>query len=93
MSKTPKSKNYADDAALSAEEMKTARPFRDAAPGLIAVVRKSRGRPAGRSKESVHLSLDKDLLAALRASGRGWQTRANDKLRKAFKLPVVQERI
>jgi uncharacterized protein (DUF4415 family) len=30
--------------------------------------------------------LDADVLAALRASGEGWQTRINDALRASLKL-------
>jgi uncharacterized protein (DUF4415 family) len=46
-----------------------------------------RGRPPGStsptSKQAVKLRLDPDLLAALRASGTGWQTRVNAILREA----------
>jgi len=35
---------------------------------------------------TVKLRLDADVLAALRASGEGWQTRINDVLRAALKL-------
>ena len=48
---------------------------------------KSRGRPkAAVTKEPVKLRLDADVLAALRASGEGWQTRINDALRASLKL-------
>lgn len=46
-----------------------------------------RGRPPGSvaasTKQAVKLRLDPDLLAALRASGAGWQTRVNAILRQA----------
>jgi uncharacterized protein (DUF4415 family) len=45
--------------------------------------RRKRGRPAGGNKEQVTLRLDKDVLAAFKAGGEGWQTRINDALRKA----------
>ena len=49
-----------------------------------------RGRPAGTTqavtKEPVKLRLDADVLAALRASGDGWQTRINDMLRASLHL-------
>tara|TARA_R110002020_G_scaffold266483_33_gene481500 strand:+ start:16568 stop:16897 length:330 start_codon:yes stop_codon:yes gene_type:complete len=46
-----------------------------------------RGRPrADAPKVAVKLRLDPDLLDTLRASGPGWQTRANTALRKAFGL-------
>jgi hypothetical protein len=48
---------------------------------------KARGRPkATLTKEPVKLRLDADVLAALRASGEGWQTRINDTLRASLKL-------
>ncbi len=49
------------------------------------------GRPkAANPKQLVSLRLDPDLLALLRASGPGWQTRANDILRRA--MPELSNR-
>ena len=48
-----------------------------------------RGRPAmldALKKQRVTIMLDPDVLQALKADGRGWQTRANAKLRKALGL-------
>jgi len=87
MHKKSKGRRYADDAPLTAKELRTARPLRNVAPDLAAAIKKARGRPAGRHKESVHLSLDADLVQAMRRTGRGWQTRANALLRKSMKLP------
>ena len=54
------------------------------------IARRQRGRPAGRvkavPKEPVKLRLDADVLAALRATGDGWQTRINDALRASLQL-------
>ena len=48
---------------------------------------KARGRPkAVTTKEPVKLRLDADVLAALRASGEGWQTRINETLRASLRL-------
>jgi uncharacterized protein (DUF4415 family) len=48
---------------------------------------KARGRPkAATTKEPVKLRLDADVLAALRASGEGWQTRINETLRASLRL-------
>ena len=48
---------------------------------------KTRGRPkAVTTKEPVKLRLDADVLAALRASGEGWQTRINETLRASLRL-------
>ncbi len=38
------------------------------------------------TKEAVKTRLDADLLAALRATGDGWQTRINDTLRASMLL-------
>ena len=46
-----------------------------------------RGRPkAATTKEAVKLRLDADVLAALRSTGDGWQTRINDTLRASLHL-------
>jgi len=54
------------------------------------VMARRRGRPAGSvaavSKEPVKLRLDPDVLAALRATGDGWQTRINEMLRASLSL-------
>jgi len=63
-----------DDFDVSAEGM---------AAGLAAR-RKRMGRPP-QGKESVTIRLDSDVLAAWRATGPGWQTRLNERLRS---LPV-----
>ena len=45
-----------------------------------------RGRPPGSVKADVKvpttIRFDQDVLATLRASGRGWQTRVNDVIRE-----------
>ena len=74
-----------DDAPLSAAELRTARPARDAIPHIVEAVRR-RGRPRGESKTLITLRLDKDLIATLRAGGEGWQTRINELLRAAVGL-------
>lgn len=49
--------------------------------------RRRPGRPpAAAAKQLVSLRLDRDVVAALRASGEGWQTRVNDTLRKTMGL-------
>ncbi len=46
-----------------------------------------RGRPAmpeSEKKTRVNIFLDKDVLAHFKATGPGWQTRVNEKLREAL---------
>jgi uncharacterized protein (DUF4415 family) len=54
------------------------------------ITARRRGRPVGsvkeQPKEPIKLRLDADLLAALRASGDGWQTRINEMLRASLHL-------
>ena len=50
----------------------------------VAPLRKIGRPPAENPKQQVTMRLDADLLAALRASGKGWQTRANDILRDSM---------
>ncbi len=75
----------ADDAPLTAAELRTARPAREAIPHIVAAVAR-RGRPKGQSKTQVTLRLDNDVVAKLRAAGDGWQTRVNGLLRAAIGL-------
>lgn len=71
----------------TAEEMSEARPFSEAFPELAEQIRRSRGRPAvADPKQQVTLRLDAEVLARLRASGKGWQSRVNEALRKAVGL-------
>jgi len=52
----------------------------------IEAARQGRGRPAGSgSKEQVAIRFDREVLAAFRAGGKGWQTRMNDALKDWLK--------
>jgi len=61
----------------------------------VEALKRRRGRPAGsvaaQTKERVNLRLDPDVLAALRATGRGWQTRVNDLLREDIEAGRLAE--
>lgn len=50
------------------------------------LVKRGRGRPpADTPKQQVTMRLDADVIAAMRASGPGWQVRANEALRAQFR--------
>ena len=55
-----------------------------------AIIERRRGRPAGSvkadAKVAINLRVDPDVLAALRATGPGWQTRVNAILRERLVL-------
>jgi uncharacterized protein (DUF4415 family) len=51
------------------------------------IIRPGRGRPRlGAPKEQINIRLDADVLALLRETGPGWQTRINEMLRVALGL-------
>lgn len=74
---------------LTAKEMATARPALDvlAEQGLI----RRRGPQKSPTKTLVAIRLDRDLVDAMKATGMGWQTRANAALRASMmSKPVVK---
>lgn len=76
-----------DNPEWTEEDFKHARPFADVFPELAASIVRSRGRSAVESpKKQVTLRLDADLVERYRSSGKGWQSRMNEDLRKAVGL-------
>jgi uncharacterized protein (DUF4415 family) len=79
-----------DSSELTDEELATASTLAEALPDLSDALEKEvarRGRPPlERPKQAVSIRLDADLVEALRSSGKGWQSRANDMLREAIGL-------
>lgn len=63
----------------------------DAADLMRAAIGKRRaGRPTGSgTREQIAIRLDKDVLAAFRASGPGWQTRMNAALKEWLKTHPI----
>jgi uncharacterized protein (DUF4415 family) len=59
------------------------RPAREADPDIAAEYLRTRGKQKAPTKVLVSLRLERDVVERLRASGPGWQGRANDMLRKA----------
>ena len=78
-----------DNPELTDEQLARARPLIETRPDLVAAMRRKRGDQRAPTKDLVSLRLDKDVLATLRASGSGWQGRANDMLREGLGLPVA----
>jgi len=78
----------AEDRAITtaARRDPDAKPLTEAQWKAVApTVRRGRPRKAA-PKEAVKLRLDPDVLAVLRATGAGWQTRVNAILRERFAL-------
>ena len=67
------------------EDFRTARPLLEVLPKeVVDAIRRYRGQRGPQKapkKELISLRVDRDVVEAYRASGRGWQTRANDALR------------
>jgi uncharacterized protein (DUF4415 family) len=76
-----------DSPELTDEELAQLRPAKEVLPKeFFEAMDKAaarRGRPSLESpKKQVTLRLDADLIARYKASGKGWQSRINDDLRK-----------
>ena len=76
-----------DNPELTEEDFKLARPFAEVFPDLAASIARSRGRPVeDHPKKQVTLRLDADVVERYRATGKGWQSRINQDLRKVSGL-------
>lgn len=75
-----------DNPEITPEQAAQVRPPVEVTPELVAAMKRGRGNPRAPTKDLVSLRLDKDVLATLRASGPGWQGRANEMLRKGLGL-------
>lgn len=79
-----------DAQPMTDEDFARLRPVWDF-PELVEILQ-SHGKlgrpplPEDQRKKRVTLHLDPDVLAALKAEGKGWQTRANAALRRALGL-------
>ena len=79
-----------DNPPLTDEQMDGMRPVWEF-PELTDILQKhgKLGRPPlpeEKKKQRVTMYLDRDVVGRLKQGGRGWQTRANEKLRKALGL-------
>jgi uncharacterized protein (DUF4415 family) len=76
-----------DARELTDEDFARMRPAEEVVPEIVAAYRRTRGKQRAPVKKLVSLRLDPDVLAHFRASGRGWQGRINQALRKVAGLP------
>lgn len=81
-----------DNPEWTAEEFKKARPASEVLPEIFSKevaderLSKKPGRPLGSGlKESQTVRFDRDIIAAFKATGKGWQTRMNEALREWLK--------
>ena len=78
----------------TAEEIRKARPLMEVLPeDTAAAIRRYRGQRGPQkspTKELISLRVDRDVVAAYRATGSGWQRRANDALRAYAKSGLAR---
>ncbi|HEY5046860.1 MAG TPA: BrnA antitoxin family protein [Rhizomicrobium sp.] len=83
MAKNRKARIATDDdiPEMTAADFARAKPARDAAPKVVAAMKRARGRPRlAQPKEHVTLRLDAAVVDAFKAQGPGWQRRINEAL-------------
>jgi uncharacterized protein (DUF4415 family) len=70
---------------LTAADFRRMRPLAEVVPELAEIVRNrgERGPQKAPTKKQVTLRLDRDVVDRFRATGRGWQSRINEVLKKA----------
>lgn len=73
---------------LTEEDLRLFRPAHEALPPEVLKVLgiPRRGPQKEPTKVPTTIRFDADVLTALKASGRGWQTRVNDAMREVLKL-------
>lgn len=88
MSRIKLPEDFDENPEWTEKDFVTARPASEVhGAEFAALLIRPRGRPAvaaDQRKAKVNLRLSPDVLAALRATGTGWQTRVDHALRKAF---------
>jgi uncharacterized protein (DUF4415 family) len=83
MAKNRKARIAMDDdiPEMTAADFARAKPARKVAPGVVAAMKRARGRPKlDQPKEHVTLRLDAAVVDAFKKQGPGWQRRINDAL-------------
>ena len=73
-----------DNSEWTEEDFARARPFREMFPDLAASIDRARGRPrSAQPKKQISIRLDEEVVDKFKATGKGWQARINEALRKA----------
>jgi uncharacterized protein (DUF4415 family) len=70
---------------MTAADFAAARSLKTDMPVVVAATKRGRGRPkVERPKERVSLRIDPKIVAAYKATGKGWQSRINEVLAQAL---------
>lgn len=82
----PLTDNDGEVRSLNNEDLAAFKPAASVLPpavyAMLTAPRKPRGANKAPTKTQVTLRLDQDVLAAFKATGKGWQTRINEALRR-----------
>lgn len=81
--------DVSDNPEWTKKDIARARPFGELFPGLAAKIRRGRGPNKAPTKQLVSLRLSPAVLKYFKDTGPGWQTRIDQTLRKAAKLPKI----
>ncbi len=77
----------ADASEATDAELAQANSFAEVFPDMMESIRRGRGRPAiANPRKQISLRLDGDVIEKFKSTGKGWQSRVNDALRKAAGL-------
>lgn len=74
-----------DSPKLTKADFAKAKPFSEVFPDLGASIRKGRGPNKSPTKQLVSLRLSREVIAHFKSTGRGWQSRIDETLRRAVK--------
>ncbi len=72
-----------DTPEITAEQFVQAKLFAEVFPLMAEKMRRARGPQKAPTKVAVQLRLDRDVVERFRASGKGWQSRINEILKRA----------
>jgi len=78
-------REVSDNPELTKADFAKARPFSEAFPDLSASIRKGRGPNKAPTKKLVSLRLSPEVIAHFKSTGKGWQSRIDETLRRAVK--------
>jgi uncharacterized protein (DUF4415 family) len=78
---------------MTAADFARAKSLHATMPDVVDAMKQGRGRPKLLyPKERVSLRLDRDIVAAYKATGEGWQSRINEILARALARPRPKRR-
>ena len=78
-------REVSDNRELTKADFAKARPFSEVFPDLSASIRKGRGPNKLPTKKLISLRLSPDVVEHFKSTGKGWQSRIDETLRKAVK--------